>query len=74
MVNPIGEGQVDVVVNELAPGIHHPREPFFVGGGAIAINYQIANRAGVGQVAAQGRDAIAEMGRAQAAEVSAKSV
>ena len=74
VVDPIGEGQVNVVVNELAPGIHHAGESLFVGGGAIAINHHIADRAGVGQIRAQGRDAVTEMGRAQAAEVGAEGI
>ena len=64
----VGQRQVDVVVDELTPGVHHPGQSLGIRGLGIAGDHQIADRAGVGQVGAKRRDPIAELGRADPGE------
>ena len=49
----VGEGQVDVMVDELSPGVHHPGEALGVGDLGVPIDHQVADGAGIGQVGAQ---------------------
>ena len=64
----VRQGEVDVVVDELTPGVHHPGQSLGIRGLGIAGDHQIADRAGVGQVGAKRRDPIAELGRADPGE------
>ena len=49
----VRQGEVDVVVDELTPGVHHPGQSLGIRGLGIAGDHQIADRAGVGQVGAK---------------------
>ena len=70
----VGIGQVDVVVHELAPGIHHARQLFRIRHITLAGDEDVADRARIRRGGDDRIHPIGEIGRADAGEILARGI